>query len=69
MAPDRIARSGAVRALAPGQMPGSACLRCLFAAIVVAWHRDLGRDKAVLAPVPGALVLLRGRHTDVTEAG
>lgn len=75
MLPARIARSAAVWALALGQMLGYACLYYIFAALVVAWHDDLGWDKAVLATGPMIAILVSavlapvlGRQVDLGRA-
>lgn len=76
MTPERIARSRPVWLLALGQMLGYACLYYVFAALVVAWHDDLGWDQAVLALGPmvailvsAALAPVMGRLVDRGRAG
>lgn len=52
------AQRRAVWALALGQMLGYACIYYVFAALVLAWHQDLGWDKAVLASGPTIAIVL-----------
>jgi MFS family permease len=52
------AEARAVWLLATGQMLGYACFYYIFAALVVAWHDDLGWDKALLALGPTLAILI-----------
>ncbi len=53
-----IAKGRAVWALALGQMLGYACLYYIFAALVLAWHDDLGWTKTTLATGPTLAIVI-----------
>lgn len=58
MTVQKLARGPAVWALALGQTLGYACLFYVFAALILAWHADLGWDKASFAAGPMLATLL-----------
>ncbi|WP_377505643.1 MFS transporter [Octadecabacter sp. R77987] len=58
IAPDRLARSGAVWGLALGQTLGYACLYYVFGALIIAWQADLGWSKSALALGPTVAILI-----------